>query len=133
MVVCKFFSLSLVFSSFMICPRIDFKFFSAWYTVLPTFICNVFHVLNIVVVQSLSCVQFFATSWTVALQAPLSSTTSRSLLKFMFRYAYIMECYSAMKRNKIESFVVVWMNLELIIQSVESKNKYGILMHIYEI
>ena len=57
MAVCKFFSLSLVFSSFiMICPHIDFKFFSAWYTVVPTFICNVFHVSNIVVVQSLSCV-----------------------------------------------------------------------------
>ena len=31
----------------------------------------------------LSCVQLFVTSWTVACQAPLSSTLSQSLLKFM--------------------------------------------------
>ena len=36
---------------------------------------------NIVVVQSLSCVQLFATSWTVACQASLSFTISWSLLK----------------------------------------------------
>ena len=35
------------------------------------------------VVQSLSCVRLFATPWTVALQASLSITNSRSLLKFM--------------------------------------------------
>ena len=35
------------------------------------------------VVQSLSPVWLFATLWTVACQAPLSSTVSRSLLKFM--------------------------------------------------
>ena len=37
----------------------------------------------IVIVQSLSCVQLFATSWIVARQASLSFTISRSLLKFM--------------------------------------------------
>ena len=36
-----------------------------------------------VVVQLLSCVQLFVTPWTAAGQAPLSSTISRSLLKFM--------------------------------------------------
>ena len=36
------------------------------------------------VVQSLSCVQFFATPWTAACQAPLSITISWSLLRFMF-------------------------------------------------
>ena len=35
-----------------------------------------------VVVQSLSCVQLFATSWTAAYQASLSFTVSQSLLKF---------------------------------------------------
>ena len=39
--------------------------------------------LCFVVVQSLSCVQLFATPWTVACQPPLSSTISLSLLKFM--------------------------------------------------
>ena len=34
-------------------------------------------------VQSLSCVQLFATPWTAALQASLSITSSQSLLKFM--------------------------------------------------
>ena len=34
-------------------------------------------------VQSLSCVQLFATSWTAACQASLSITNSRSLLKLM--------------------------------------------------
>ena len=36
-----------------------------------------------VVVQSLSCVRLFATSWTAACQAPLSSAVSWSLLRFM--------------------------------------------------
>ena len=36
-----------------------------------------------VVVQSLSHVQLFATPWTPAHQAPLSSTISQSLLRFM--------------------------------------------------
>ena len=34
------------------------------------------------VVQSLSCVQLFLTSWTIAHRAPLSSTVSQNLLKF---------------------------------------------------
>ena len=38
---------------------------------------------RIVVVQLLSHVQLFATTWTAARQAPLSSTISQSLLKFM--------------------------------------------------
>ena len=37
----------------------------------------------VVVVQSLSHVQLFTTPWTAAYQAPLSSTISQSLLKFM--------------------------------------------------
>ena len=38
---------------------------------------------SFVVVQSLSCVRLFVTSWTAACQAALSSTISQSLLKFM--------------------------------------------------
>ena len=38
----------------------------------------------VVALQSLSCAWFFGTSWTVAHQAPLSSTFSQSLLKFIF-------------------------------------------------
>ena len=40
--------------------------------------------MEFVVVLSLSCVQLYETSWTVARQAPLSSTISQSLLTFMF-------------------------------------------------
>ena len=46
-----------------------------------------------------------------------------------------MECYSAIKRNAFESVLMKWMNLEPIIQSEVSqkeKDKYHILMHIWE-
>ena len=39
--------------------------------------------LNIVVVQSLSCVRLFTTPWTAALQASMSFTISQSLLKLL--------------------------------------------------
>ena len=45
-----------------------------------------------------------------------------------------MEYYSAIKKNEIGSFVVMWMNLGLVIQSeVSQKNKYHILTHISRI
>ena len=47
-----------------------------------------------------------------------------------------MEYYSAIKRNKIELFVVRWMDLESVIHSEVSqkeKNKYRMLTHIYGI
>ena len=45
-----------------------------------------------------------------------------------------MEYYLAIKRNNIGSFVVMWMNLEFVIQSeVSQKKKYCILTHIYGI
>ena len=47
-----------------------------------------------------------------------------------------MEYYSAIKRNRIELFVVRWMELESVIQSEVSqkeKNKYHRLTHIYGI
>ena len=49
---------------------------------------------------------------------------------------YTMEYYSAIKRNTFESVLMMWMNLESIIQSEVSqkeKDKYCILMHIYGI
>ena len=52
------------------------------------------------------------------------------------RYIYTMEYYSAMKRNKIGSFVEMWMDLETVIQSEVSqkeKNKYSMLTCIYGI
>ena len=52
------------------------------------------------------------------------------------QYIYTMKYYSAIKRNKIELFVVRWMDLESVIQSEVSqkeKNKYHMLTHIYGI
>ena len=51
-------------------------------------------------------------------------------------YIYIMEYYSAIKRNASESALMRWMNLEPIIQSEmrqKEKDKYHILTHIYRI
>ena len=48
-------------------------------------------------------------------------------------YIYIMEYYSAIKRNETGSFVEMCMDLEFVIQSEVSqkeKNKYHILMHV---
>ena len=68
-----------------------------------------------------------------------------SLEKCLFRsdewikkmwHIYTMEFYSALKRNKIELFVVRWMDLESVIQSEVSqkeKNKYRMLTHTYGI
>ena len=38
-----------------------------------------------------------------------------------------MECYSAIKRNEIESFVELWMDLESVIQSEVSQREKQIL------
>ena len=51
-------------------------------------------------------------------------------------YICTMEYYSAIVRNKIELFVVRWMDLEYVIQSEVSqkeKNKYCMLTHTYGI
>ena len=51
-------------------------------------------------------------------------------------YIYTMEYYSAVKKNTIESVLMRWMKLELIIQTEESqklKHQYTMLTHIYGI
>ena len=51
-------------------------------------------------------------------------------------YIYIMEYYSAIKKNAFESVLRRWMKLELIIHSEVSqkeKHQYSILTHIYGI
>ena len=55
-------------------------------------------------------------------------------IRKLYMYIYMMEYYSAIKRNAFESVLMRWMNLEPIIQSEVSqkeKDKYRILMHIY--
>ena len=51
-------------------------------------------------------------------------------------YIYIMEYYSAIKKNTFESVLMWWMKLEPVIQSEVSqkeKHQYSILTHIYGI
>ena len=51
-------------------------------------------------------------------------------------HIYTMQCYSAIKRNKIELFVVRCIDLESVMQSevsLKEKNKYHMLTHIYGI
>ena len=65
---------------------------------------------------------------------PRCPSTDEWIMKMW--YIQTMKYYSAIKRNKIGSFVVTWMDLESVIQSEVSqkeKNKYCILMHIYGI
>ena len=48
-------------------------------------------------------------------------------------YIYTMEYFSAIKKNKVGSFVETWMDLEIVIQSEvcqKEKNKYCMLTHI---
>ena len=48
-------------------------------------------------------------------------------------YMYTMKYYSAIKRNRIGSFVEMWMGLDFVIQSEVSqkeKSKYCVLTHI---
>ena len=51
-------------------------------------------------------------------------------------HMYTVEYYSAIKRNKIELFLVRWMDLESVIKnevSQKERNKYSMLTHIYGI
>ena len=59
----------------------------------------------------------------------LKSLSTDEWVKKMW-YIYTIEYYSAIKRNKTESFVETWMDPESVIQSEVSqkeKNKYRIL------
>ena len=60
----------------------------------------------------------------------------RQMDKEIVVHRYTMEYYSAIIRNKFESVLILWMNLETIIQSEVSqkkKDKYCILTHTYGI
>ena len=79
---------------------------------------------------------FIAALFTIARtwNQPRYPSTDEQIKKLW--YIYTMEYYSAIKRNVFESVLMMWMNLEPIIQSEVSQNekdKYGILMHVYGI
>ena len=79
---------------------------------------------------------FIATLFTIAITWKQSRcpSTNEGIKKLW--HIYIMEYYSAIKRNTSESGLMRWMNLEPIIQSEGSqkeKDKYHRLKHIYGI
>ena len=76
---------------------------------------------------------FIAALFTIARswKQPKCPSTDRWIKKMW--YIHTMEYYSAIKRNKTESFLETWMDLESVIQSEVSqkeKNKYRILTHV---
>ena len=89
------------------------------------------------IIQKESCAtMFIAALFTIARtwKQPKYPSTDEWIKKMW--HIYTMEYYSAIKRNKIELFVVRWMDLESVIQSEVSqkeKDKYPMLTHIYGI
>ena len=85
------------------------------------------------VIQKDTCTPMFtAALFTIARswKQPKCPSTDEWIKKMW--YIYIIEYYSAIKRNEIGSFVEMWMYLETVIQSEVSqkeKNKYRILTH----
>ena len=81
-----------------------------------------------------TCTQMFiAALFTIARswKQPKCPSTDKWIKKLW--YIHTMEYYSAIKRNKIGSFVETWMDLETVIQSEvcqKEKNKYRILTHV---
>ena len=59
---------------------------------------------------------FIAALFTIARtwKQPKCPSTEKWIQKIW--YIYTIEYYSAIKRNEIESFVVMWMNLDSVIQ-----------------
>ena len=69
-------------------------------------------------------------------ESVLSHAHACVLSIYLYIYKNIMEYYSAIKRNILESVLMRWMKLQPIIQSEVSqkeKNNHHILMHIYGI
>ena len=89
------------------------------------------------IIQKETCtIMFIAALCTIARtgKQPKCPSTDECIKKVW--HIYTMQYYSAIKRNKIELFVVRWMDLESAIQSEVSqkeKNKYDMIMHIYGI
>ena len=89
------------------------------------------------IIQKETCTTvFIAVLFTIARtwKQPKCPSTDEWIKKVW--HIYTMEYYSAIKGNKIELFVVRWMDLESVIQSEVSqreKNKYRMLTHIYGI
>ena len=89
------------------------------------------------IIQIDTCITMFtAALFTIAMlwKQPKCPSTDDWIKKMW--HIYKMGYYLAIKRNKIELFVMRWMDLESITQSEVSqkeKNKYCVLTHIYVI
>ena len=84
------------------------------------------------IIQKESCITVFITAlFTIARtwKQPKCPSTDEWIKKMW--HTYTMEYYSAIKRNKIELFVVRWMDLESVIQSELSQKggKWGCGSH----
>ena len=78
-------------------------------------ICNVYLLVPFSSVQLLSRVQLFATPWTMACQALLSSTVSWSLLRFMFIESvmlsnHLIPCHLLLLLSSVFSSIRVFSN-----------------------
>ena len=89
------------------------------------------------VFQKESCVTMFIAALFIIVRTwkqPKCPSTDEWIKKVW--HIYTMEYYSAIKRNKIELFILRWMDVWFVIQSEISqkeKNKYHTLIHIYGI
>ena len=87
------------------------------------------------IIQKESCTTMFIVAlFTIARtwKQPRCPLTDEWIKKMW--HTYTMGYYSAIKGNKIELFVVRWMDLESVIQSEigqTEKNKYCMVTHIY--
>ena len=81
------------------------------------------------IIQKQSCTKMFiAGLFTIARTWKQPKCPSRDEWIKKMWYIYTMEYYSAIKRNKIGSFVEPWMDLEMVIQSeVSQKRKTNII------
>ena len=81
------------------------------------------------IIQKVTCTPVFIAAVFIVARTwkqPKCSSTEEWIKKMW--YIYTMEYYSAIKRNKIGSFVETWMDLETVIQSeVSRKRKTGII------
>ena len=83
------------------------------------------------IIQKGTCTPVFTAALFTSWKQPKCPSTDEWIKKMW--YIYTMEYYSAIKRNKIKSFIVIWMNLESVIQSdvnKKEKKKYRVLTHI---
>ena len=93
--------------------------------------------LEKMIIQKDTCTSMFiAALFTIARtwKQPKCSSTEEWIKKMW--YIYRMECYSAIKKNKIMSFAATWMELEILILSEVSqtkKDKYHMISLIYGI